>query len=587
MATGSRFDIIKRDVPIVELARRLGGNPEQAGRGHQWKSTNFFHGGDNPNGLSIDAERGLWHAFTGDEGGGTVIDMWMTAKGVTDPAQAVEELAEEFGIELPATESADDVTVRRMRNATWSIVNACHDLLMGKTTYEGAQGTVEKARQYLASRGISKDEAVKYRIGVMPEGKLATKFVSDNEADTAALKANGIFNDTYNDNYVPLNGRLTFPAVDIETGEVNGMSGRTLGDKEPKYLNSPASNSFDKSVSLFTAPGSLGMGKGVILAEGQFDVIALSRIYPDYTVGAIMGSALTPQAAQFFTGMEVALVTDGDDAGQKAVLKAAKAADTVGDSVYAIRLPEGQDPFDMVAAGATREDFDSRARDYVTAAAAIIASDNDPADRGGKVASSLSGARATRFIHELASASGESPDALEKRIRTNLATGGAPRVRTSSFSSPRIKELVSASTTWEPSTTRGVLAGLTHLMDTDEGRSLVSELFSVPKRATDNDVLAYLAGGGFTRSTEVDKALVEAMPGTETVDASGLVAFLAAELKKHEANANPRSRVGMDTLAEVSLLQERSRDIESQPAAVARLLDLNIYVKQRDAAAAE
>lgn len=584
MISGNRFDIVKDEVPIIELVRRLGGDPQQSGRGHQWKSTNFFHGGDNPNGLSIDAERGLWHAFTGDEGGGTVIDMWMTAKGISDPAQAVEELAEEFGIELPETESKEDITVRRMRDAVWAVVQAAHGLLTGTVTFNGTDTVVEQAREYLASRGITEQEVRRFRVGVLPEASVASDFVLQACPDTAALNAAGVFNDTYNDYYVPLGGRLVFPTVDIATGEVNGMSGRTLTGKEPKYLNSPASNSFNKSASLFTAPGSLDPGKGVILTEGQFDVIALSRLFPDYNVGAIMGSALTPEAAQFFAGAEVALATDGDEAGQKALVKAADAVHAVGDRVYVFRLEGGKDPFDLVNEGATRDDFESTVTTYETALATVIAADEDPAIRGARVVGSFSTARSRRFITALSQATGEDQDSLEKRIRLNTVSGATSTARKSAFVSPMAKQLAAACSTWEPSKTKGALACLAALSDNEEGRAFVSEIFSVPKRSVDNDVLFYLAGGGFERSQKVEQAVVEAMPITDTVNAAGLVTFLASGLKRHQAEVHKDARLPASVMSEISLMLDDGDNEDKQPAFVARLLDLNVYARKKQRA---
>ena len=146
------------------------------------------------------------------------------------------------------------------------------------------------------------------------------------------------------------------------------------------------------------------------------------------------------------------------------------------------------------------------------------------------------------------------------------------------------KQLAAACSTWEPSKTKGALACLAALSDNEEGRALVSEIFSVPKRSVDNDVLFYLAGGGFERSQKVEQAVVEAMPITDTVNAAGLVTFLASGLKRHQAEVHKDARLPMSVMSEISLMLDDSDNEDRQPAFVARLLDLNVYARKKQRA---
>ena len=79
-------------------------------------------------------------------------------------------------------------------------------------------------------------------------------------------------------------GRVMFPIGD-RAGRVIAFGGRTLGDDQPKYLNSPDTPLFEKGRVLYAwaaaraniARASARRRAGVIVVEGYMDVIALHR----------------------------------------------------------------------------------------------------------------------------------------------------------------------------------------------------------------------------------------------------------------------------------------------------------------------
>jgi DNA primase len=63
-------------------------------------------------------------------------------------------------------------------------------------------------------------------------------------------------------------------------GHTVAFTGRVLGDALPKYLNSPASNIFDKSSILYgfhLAKQTIAKSGDVFIVEGQMDTIALHQ----------------------------------------------------------------------------------------------------------------------------------------------------------------------------------------------------------------------------------------------------------------------------------------------------------------------
>ena len=100
------------------------------------------------------------------------------------------------------------------------------------------------------------------------------------------------------------------------------FGGRTMGDGEPKYLNSPDTPLFDKRRTLFgldTARKAAYDSGRVIVTEGYMDVIVLAQAGLNETV-APLGTALTEShiAQLWKLADEPVLCFDGDKAGLRA-----------------------------------------------------------------------------------------------------------------------------------------------------------------------------------------------------------------------------------------------------------------------------
>ncbi|MFP4461643.1 MAG: toprim domain-containing protein, partial [Thermotogota bacterium] len=135
----------------------------------------------------------------------------------------------------------------------------------------------------------------------------------------------GIFNDREKNIFT---GRLVFSLRD-SSGNVLGFSGRKIDDGEqPKYINSPQTEYFNKSQILYLFDQSRKSIKEVdfvILTEGYFDAIRLYTNGMKNTV-AIMGTNLTKeQMAELsrYTNKFV-FAFDSDEAGTNAVEKSFK-----------------------------------------------------------------------------------------------------------------------------------------------------------------------------------------------------------------------------------------------------------------------
>ena len=188
------------------------------------------------------------------------------------------------------------------------------------------------AASYLARRGLDEETIRRFRLGWAPDDRQALRrALRQGDFPEALLHEAGLLRVPDGDGtpYDYFRGRVIFPIGD-RAGRVIAFGGRTIGDDQPKYLNSPDTPLFEKG-RVFTAgrrrgpisrEGDAG-GHGVIVAEGYMDVIALHRAGFGGAV-APLGTALTETQLHELWRLapEPVLCFDGDAAGQRAALRA-------------------------------------------------------------------------------------------------------------------------------------------------------------------------------------------------------------------------------------------------------------------------
>jgi len=271
---------------------------------------------------------------------GDAISFLMEVEGLSFP-EAVEKLADMAGIEMPkADPQAEARAARNKETISWM---------------ERAQEFFERslyrqvgsdARDYLKGRGLSKTAAQYFGMGFAPDDFSALKdeLMQQGASETQLVDGGLIIesDDRSRKSWDRFRNRIMFPIHDSR-GRLVAFGGRAM-DKEAKakYLNSPETPVFSKSKLLYNyhrARKALSNPKngsrGLIVAEGYMDVIALARAGFEQAV-APMGTALTEDQLDLLwrAGPEPVLCFDGDKA-------------------YSLRfalLPDGQDPDDLIKA---------------------------------------------------------------------------------------------------------------------------------------------------------------------------------------------------------------------------------------------
>ncbi len=199
------------------------------------------------------------------------------------------------------------------------------------------------------------DAAAKWQLGYAPESwNTMTDALRKEGFSDELLLASGVVGRARTGRfYDRMRGRVVFPILD-QAGVPRGFAGRLVLGDGPKYLNTPETELYQKrsllyGIHLANEP-IIDAGKAVVV-EGYTDAIAAHQA--GFTnVVATGGTALTPEHLEILSQIttNVTLAFDGDQAGLLAAQRTAELERTSEAVRFRVaRLPEGQDPADLLA----------------------------------------------------------------------------------------------------------------------------------------------------------------------------------------------------------------------------------------------
>ena len=262
---------------------------------------------------------------------------------------AVEELATRVGMEVPR-----DTTQRNANPETRDLYGVMTD---AADFFRQQLARSDKARTYVAQRGIAADILERYAIGYAPDGFNALRdALGSSPQRMQLLERGGLF--SKNDKghvYDKFRDRLMFPIHD-RRGRVIAFGGRVIDPADsPKYLNSPETALFHKGRELYglwQAKQANQKLDRLIVVEGYMDVVALAQ-YGVLQAVATLGTATTPDHAEllFRNAPDVFFCFDGDRAGRAAAWKALESVlprMKDGRQAFFLFLPDGEDPDSLV-----------------------------------------------------------------------------------------------------------------------------------------------------------------------------------------------------------------------------------------------
>ena len=282
-----------------------------------------FHSERTPS-FVIYPESGSWRCFGSCAEGGDVISFMMKRENMSF-RDALENLANRAGIKI---EERNNEPHKKPVTGLIEANDIAADYFLSRLKAPVGEQTLE----YLKDRGIDLETAVRRGLGLAPSGMetlsghLRTRNVQARTARDAGLitrKDDGSWRDMFT-------GRLTIEIRDARD-RIIGFGARTLDGSEPKYLNTPQTDAFDKSAVLYGlnwAAESIRAANEAVVVEGYMDVIAAHE-HGFTNVVASMGTAVTgPQldslarhATAGGTGT-IILCLDSDAAGEAATMRA-------------------------------------------------------------------------------------------------------------------------------------------------------------------------------------------------------------------------------------------------------------------------
>jgi DNA primase len=318
-----------------------------AGRG-EFKGLCPFHDEKTPS-FTVSSSKQFYHCF-GCGAHGTAVGFVMAYDGLEFPA-AIEELAHTAGLEVPREASLEP---RQRHDRLYEALSAAQQW------FRHQLGHSDNARSYLKARGFDKATVDEFGIGYAPDqwqalsDELGRAGFSADELERAGLVAGnqGRSTDKFRD-------RVMFPIHD-RRGRVIAFGGRALGDRGPKYMNSPETPVFHKGRELYRLYQVRrgGPPERILVVEGYMDAAALHQFGFTDAV-ATLGTAVTPEHLDllFKATPVVVFCFDGDRAGRQAAWRGLETALPLLKDNREVRfffLPEGEDPDSLVrGAGAT------------------------------------------------------------------------------------------------------------------------------------------------------------------------------------------------------------------------------------------
>ncbi|MCL2731640.1 MAG: DNA primase [Actinomycetia bacterium] len=350
-----------------------------------------FHDEKSPS-FQVSPSKGLFHCFGCGEGGDTLA--FVMKVDHLSFTEAVERLAGQAGITLRYEEGSH--IPGRQQGERIRLVEA-HKAAAQFYVEQLGGAEAEIGRVFLAQRGFDRAAAEHFGVGYAPAGwdhlvrYLRGKGFSDKELILAGLASESRRGGAID----RFRGRLIWPIRDI-TGEVVGFGARKLRDDDqgPKYLNTSETPLYRKSQVLYgidLAKKEIARSGRAVVVEGYTDVMAC-HLAGVTTAIATCGTSFGGDHIKILrrllmdnAGAEVVFTFDGDDAGQKAALRAFEDDQKFAAETSIAITPGGMDPCELRLAegdAAVQRLIDGRTPLFAFALRSIVGRYNLDTDEG-------------------------------------------------------------------------------------------------------------------------------------------------------------------------------------------------------------
>ena len=317
-----------------------------------------FHDEKTPS-FHVTPARGMYFCFGCNQGGDVI--RFVEKVEQLSFTEALERLAVKVGLQLRYEEARAGTAPQPHREQRTRLVEAhrADAAFYAEQLAESAEAV--PGRRFLDERGFDRDAAVRFGVGYAPRaGDALRKHLrqgrfSDDELVIAGLVAPG-----RSAPYDRFRGRLVWPIRDL-IGDVVGFGARRLYDDDridAKYLNTADTPIYKKSQLLYgvdLAKKEIARRSQAVVVEGYTDVMAC-HVAGVETAVATCGTSFGEDHALVLRRLlrdhdefrgEVVFTFDGDEAGQRAAMRAFDGDQRfVGQTFVAIE-PGGLDPCEL------------------------------------------------------------------------------------------------------------------------------------------------------------------------------------------------------------------------------------------------
>ncbi|MFY0598719.1 MAG: DNA primase [Cyclobacteriaceae bacterium] len=390
MISPATIDEIKTRVDIVEVVSDF---VTLKRSGSSYKALSPFANEKTPS-FYVVPSKGIFKDFSSGKGG-DAITFVMEVDGLSY-VEALKYLAKKYNVEIEEDEVSSDEAQEayNKRESLHIVLNYAkdyfHDLLLNSE--EGKSVGLS----YIKEREISDESLEKFELGYsLGQWDHFMKSALEKGYEKSLLEEAGLVISKETKTYDRFRNRVMFPIHNV-SGKVVAFGARILvsDKKQPKYINSPETELYNKSnilYGLYQAKQEIRKDDKCYLVEGYTDVISMHQTGVENVVSS-SGTALTAdQIKQIkrFT-QNVTVIFDGDAAGIKASIRGIDMLLEGGLNVRAVALPEGEDPDSyakQLGTSAFKHFIESESQDIIRFKTKLFLEDskNDPVKKAGVI----------------------------------------------------------------------------------------------------------------------------------------------------------------------------------------------------------
>lgn len=337
------FSYVKSRIAIIDVVNEY---TTLKKNGAYWKGHCPFHS-ERTASFTVTPHKEIFYCFGCHEGGDVVA--FITRAEHCSALEAARHIAEKYNIDVPAgidtlQQTEQQIEYKKRYYALCALVaQYCAIQLQ----------THQESQDYIASRAITPTMQKQFGLGHFPAGPAAIQqllhyikkkhFLAQDLLDTHIILQgkNGL--------YSHFEDRIIFP-IHNHLGNACGFGGRTFHshDSRAKYYNSHDHTFFNKGSLLFgldQAKKHMQAKNSAYLVEGYIDCIAMVQAGYANTV-ATLGTACSAEHLQILSRYVQSLyvVYDGDNAGDKAIIRLSELCWATDMELFIITLPDQEDP---------------------------------------------------------------------------------------------------------------------------------------------------------------------------------------------------------------------------------------------------